>query len=235
MHVFDRIYVINLKSRPDRMRSAASELKRIGLAVDGERVKFFDAVRPEETGGFPSIGAHGCFRSHLGAIKLAARESASAFLILEDDIVFPADFNTAAEPVLSALAEQPWDIFYGGHEKVETGDDLLSRLAPEQAVLTAHCVGFKAAHTADLAAYLEAMLTRAPKSDEGGPMHVDGAYSWYRRARPHLQTFAASSPIASQRPSRSDITPRSLLDKTPVVKDLLELARQLRAKATLNR
>lgn len=54
--------------------------------------------------------------------------------------------------------------------------------------------------------YLEAMLKRPNGSPEGGPMHVDGAYSWFRRAHPGVAAYVCTPSVAQQRYSRSDIS-----------------------------
>ena len=230
--IFDRIYIINLASRRDRRQRVEGELKRIGAEVDGDRIRFFDAIRPEDAAGFPNIGAHGCFRSHLEVLKLARRESENAFLILEDDVCFPADFSALATPVLAAAAQQQWDVFYGGYRNIQSASPITTLVASDNTVETTHCIGFKTALAADLIDYLEAMRSRPPGSPEGGPMHVDGAYSWFRRARPDVLTLAASPAIAHQTASRSDITQRSALDRLPVIRDVVEAARELRRRIT---
>ncbi len=54
--------------------------------------------------------------------------------------------------------------------------------------------------------YLEAMLQRPKGSPDGGPMHVDGAYSWFRRAHPEVAAYVCTPSVAQQRSSRSDIS-----------------------------
>ena len=67
----DRVYVINLKSRPDRRSEILSELDRIGLREKSPILKLFDAIKPETADPFRSIGAKGCFLSHLGVLRHA--------------------------------------------------------------------------------------------------------------------------------------------------------------------
>ena len=63
-------FVINLPYRTDRRSEMQRELSRIGW-----NAQFFPAIRPASAGSFSSIGAHGCFLSHLAVLK-AARNSA---------------------------------------------------------------------------------------------------------------------------------------------------------------
>jgi glycosyl transferase family 25 len=59
-------------------------------------------------------------------------------------------------------------------------------------------------------------------------MHVDGAYSWFRRAHPQFLTVLASPELGHQRHSATDIHPLKWFDKTPVLKSLVALARKLK-------
>ena len=67
---FERIVVINLRERVDRRREMEAELRRAGIGAGDRRLQFFAGIRPADAGLFPSIGARGCFESHLGVIAL---------------------------------------------------------------------------------------------------------------------------------------------------------------------
>jgi len=89
--LMDAIYVINLPYRTDRRAEIDVQLARAGLSLSHPKVHLFEAVRPDEPGPFPSIGARGCFLSHLGVLKDAAMRGFDKVLVLEDD----ADFMRA--------------------------------------------------------------------------------------------------------------------------------------------
>lgn len=218
---FDRIYILNLPDRPDRRREMTVELRRIGVAIDDRRVTLFPAVRPDAAGDFPSIGAHGCFLSHLAMLRDARDGGANRILILEDDCDFAGGIDRLLPPALDILALLGFDIFYGGYDPdgnpggkgpVATPLTLADSAAP---VRTTHCIGFGRTAIEALVPYLEAMLGRPAGSVDGGPMHVDGAYSWFRKGRPDLTTWLASPQLAHQRPSRTDIAPPGPLDRLP--------------------
>lgn len=208
---FSRTMIINLPDRYDRRQEIEAELRQQGAAIDGERVSLFPAMRPETAGAFPSIGARGCFLSHLNLLKAARDSSVETLLLLEDDAHFGRSFQRFHRVVLDALATTEWDIFYAGHralaELVPTGP--VTRVPPDLSLLTAHAVGFRQPVIARAIPFLEAMLERPQGSPQGGPMHVDGAYNWMRRAHPAFRTFAATPQIITQRASQSDITPRT--------------------------
>jgi glycosyl transferase family 25 len=205
--LFDRIYVINLPERADRRREMAVELGRIGLRVDDPLVQFFPAVRPPDRGDFESIGARGCFLSHLGVLKDSVARGYGSILILEDDVDWtPAALAKGASA--EALRGSEWAFLHGGqgHDRA-AADGVISMvsLAPEQDFRLTHFIGLRGAIIGQLVVYLEAMLARPAGSPDGGPMHVDGAYSWFRRAHPEVAACVCAPSVARQRSSRSDI------------------------------
>lgn len=203
---FDLVVVINLDRRPDRLREMEAQLARIGAAF-GERVVRLAASAPADPGGFPSIGARGCFESHMRALRLAITRNARSVLILEDDCDFTDGFMAYLERMLD------FDLFYGGQYPDGTG---------------AHCIGF---HGTSIIAgahrRLSQMSRRRPGDPRGGPMHVDGAYHWIRRDM-SLLTVIANPPVAVQRASRSDIADLRWFDRMPGAKSLAGLARALK-------
>jgi glycosyl transferase, family 25 len=187
---FDRIYVLNLADRVDRRVEMAGELARIGTGYRDPRVRLFPAIRPDDPAGFPSIGARGCFLSHLALLREARDAGLEHILVLEDDCDFVRGIDARLPTVLDALDAERWAIFYGGYDldsspALRSGTELM--LAdPALPIRTTHMIGFGRAAIAGLVPFLEAMLDRPPGSAEGGPMHIDGAYGWFRRGRPDL-------------------------------------------------
>lgn len=218
---FDRLYILNLPSRADRRRDMAGELARIGTSLDDPRVRLFPASRPAEPGGFASSGAHGCFLGHLAILREARDLGCHAILILEDDCDFAAGIETLLPPALDMLDVLGFDLFYGGYDLPEGpgGGDLAATplmLADCTApVRTTHFLGLGRTAITALVPYLDTMLVRPPGSPEGGPMHVDGAYSWFRASRCDLSTWLARPLLGHQRPSPTDIAPSGALDRLP--------------------
>src|ERR1700761_392773 len=68
---FDGGYLINLPHRQDRLRSARRELDRVGWHLGETGVELYPAQTFDEPAGFPSIGARGCFDSHLQCLRRA--------------------------------------------------------------------------------------------------------------------------------------------------------------------
>lgn len=209
LDAFQRIYVINLASRTDRRREMEAQFQRIGLSLHAPGVELFEAVRPDDAGEFPSIGSRGCFLSHLGVLKKASASGLQRILIVEDDLNFSDDFLERIGPITKQLQSSDWSIFYGGYRLDEQGAlAFAGHLLPipaEEGVGTTHFLGIAGEAIELLVAYLEAQLQRPSGDPRGGPMHVDGSYTWFRRAHPHLVTLLAVPELGHQRASRTDI------------------------------
>lgn len=223
LDTFDRIYIINLPNRADRRTEVTQQFADIGLTIDGERVRFFEATRLDEKGPFPSLGAHGCFMSHLHVLEDAVASGLGSILICEDDLDFAEGLTRRDLSWAPTLQAGGWDLFYGGYERLsdevtQAVEQGLSVVPPQNGVQTAHCLGMKAPAIADCTTYLRAMLARPAGSPEGGPMHVDGAYSWFRKDHPQYTTVITVPAIGLQRASRSDIADLAWYDKIAVLR-----------------
>jgi glycosyl transferase family 25 len=230
--LFDMIFVINLPSRADRRREMAQQLARIGLHFDHPRVSLFSAVRPEDPGGFESIGARGCFLSHLEILRTAHHSGFERILIFEDDLNFEPDFDKRIDAVLGTLARSPWSIFYGGYETdrrlVAPAGSPLSVVPTDWPIGTTYFVGIQSSDFGEIVSFIGALLARPPGDPQGGPMHVDGAYSWYRRANPHRITLAAVPRLGRQRSSRTDVHELRWYDKAPFIRESIAGLRRVK-------
>ena len=229
---FARIFIINLPSRKDRQTEIAAQLKAIRLSLTDAGVELFPAVRPEAAEGFPSIGARGCFMSHLGVLRSAQALGLQRVAIFEDDLDFVGDFNARIQPIVKRLECIDWSIFYGGYDVAHAprGECLgeLVEAEPDELVGTTHFVVFQGEAIAAAVQYLEKILARPAGDPDGGPMHVDGAYNWFRRANPHFKTLLASPELGFQRASRTDIHDLRWYDATPVVREFVAGLRSLK-------
>lgn len=218
---FESIYVINLRSRGDRRREMAEQLAAVGLSFDSPQVRLFEAVRPDDAGAFPSVGARGCFMSHLGVLRDAVGKT--NVLILEDDLDF-------AEGIVAPRIPMGWGMFYGGARHAIAPAGLLTLTAPEDVIGCSHFLAISGAVIPRLVTYLEALLSRPAGDPAGGPMHVDGAYARFRADNPDVQTYLATPELGFQRPSRTDIHALRWYDSTPLLRQLVNLARRVRAR-----
>jgi hypothetical protein len=224
---FERIVVINLPERIDRRREMEAELRRAGIATDDPRVQFFAAIRPADAGLFPSIGARGCFESHHAVIKSALADRVDSVLVLEDDLALHPAACIAQPGLVRRLARRDWDFAYPGHtQSLGQDDGAIGWLETRRPLVCAHFYGLHRRVLADLRDYLEDCRNRPPGHPDGGPMHVDGAYSMFRERNPGVVTLIASTSLGGQRSSRSDITHNRWFDRQPGVRLLAGLARK---------
>ena len=211
---FDRICIINLPERADRRREVTRELARLDVAVDGERVRFIAGIRPDGPGDFPSIGARGCYLSHLKTLKQAQADGVQRLLVLEDDVMFTPAMREAA-PLAEAIRGEGWQLAYPGHVQPPLPGPLRWERT-DAPLVCAHCYAVQGSALPLIVDYLEACLARPAGHPDGGAMHFDGALTMLRQARPDLVTLLASRSLAGQRSSRSDIIGPSWIDRLPM-------------------
>ena len=233
LQAFTRIVVINLHERSDRRREIDGELRRAGLSLVHPRVELFAATRPDQAAGFPSIGAHGAFLSHLGVMERMVDQGWETALVLEDDMAFAPGFAARLPALVRALNARDWHLVYGHPgdmpERTPPADaDGLIALPPDLGLIQLHFLGITRSLAQSVAPELRAMLARPEGSPLGGPMHVDGALNWIRKQRPALIALAIDPQIAQQRASRSDIAPPRWYDRLPLLRRVTARLRKLR-------
>jgi glycosyl transferase, family 25 len=218
------IFVINLAHRLDRRCEMVTELARVGW----REVDFFQAIRPDDRGEFDSIGARGCFLSHLEVLRLARMRGLDQLILLEDDVNFVNNFPTRWSAVLACLEQRDWSIFYGGHVLGGAGGPLLY-IDPTTSVRCAHFMMIRKSAIDLLVRGLETILSRPKGHPLGGPMHVDGAYSTIRLQNPELNTYGAFPVLGYQRASRTDIADQKWFDKIRAFDPAVRMARNIKS------
>ncbi|MEN8837307.1 MAG: glycosyltransferase family 25 protein [Celeribacter marinus] len=204
----DAVYVINLDSRPDRLRAMEAELARIGLSFASANVIRHAAYRPQSQGSFPSHGARGCFISHLTALKAAHGAGHKQVLILEDDALITRRLCRDGATLSAQLNAADWGMCYLGFRLMSESTSSIQGwcdVSPETDITCAHAIVWRRGAIARAIPYLDAMLGREAGDLLGGPMHVDGAYNWLRRAHPDLIASRSAKQLVTQRASDSDI------------------------------
>jgi glycosyl transferase family 25 len=211
-------YVINLEHRRDRKTEMEDQLRRVGW-----QATFFSAVQPDSEAGFPSIGARGCYLSHLAVLRHGLPYNAH-ILIMEDDLNFVPGFSRIWNPTFDGLEQTDWSIWYPGHILGihKTG---LQIIDPNLGLRCAHFILFNRSAVKKVIDGLEAILGRPPGHPCGGPMHVDGAYSTIRAQNPDLKTFVFSPSLGFQRSSRSDIANVKFYDRISLLRPIVSKLR----------
>ena len=217
-------FVINLEHRVDRRVEMKRQLSRIGWDA-----VFFPAIRPTSAADFPSVGARGCFLSHLAVLKEAGRLRVRQLVILEDDVNFITDFSERWPPAIGALESREWSIFYPGHV-IDKQMEGLSLISPSAGVQCAHFMVINDRAIPHLVEGLETILARPAGHPLGGPMHVDGAYSTIRAERRTLITYAHFPVLGYQRPSRTDIGNLKWFDRIGALLPAMNIVRKLKTR-----
>lgn len=237
INYFQQIYIINLIHREDRRDEMIVQLKEIGLSFQSSNVKLFPAVRPESAEGFSSIGARGCFLSHLSVLHDAFSNGFERILIFEDDLNFSKNFIKYIDKVIVRLKLEDWSIFYGGYfiinNKLKKNNDLICRASPSDVIQTTHFVGFQNQTIHQMIVFLEDLLSKAPGDKDGGPMHVDGAYNWFRKKYSEKLTIIAVPELGYQRSSKTDIHQLSWFDRLFGVRNIMKWLRIVINKAKI--
>lgn len=103
--IFDKIYVINLDERTDRMEAFDKQAKELGIIYER-----WPAIKGEK-GVLPRKEA--CKKSHRTAIKKAMDLGVQRVFVFEDDAAFVDDFNNKLKHFYSEIPEN-WDMLYLG-------------------------------------------------------------------------------------------------------------------------
>ncbi len=113
LNVFDRIYLINLEKRKDRLDKWLNENDFIisGL-TNFEIVKAIDGKElPENEFWLANMGALGCLESHLNILKDVMEKGYQKVLIFEDDFKFDDNFEEIFKKGWDSLPSD-WDMLY---------------------------------------------------------------------------------------------------------------------------
>lgn len=115
-NAFDRVVVINLSRRPDRLERFSSRLEGIWPFAAPQRFEAIDgSTIPLPPTWKKGPGAWGCLQSHRAVLDSAIADNVSSLLILEDDAYPTADLAHQAELFLSRVPND-WNCLMLGAE-----------------------------------------------------------------------------------------------------------------------
>jgi len=106
---FDRVIVINVERRSDRLQDFDAESKKIGFEYEVHK-----ALDGQHLGMSPIVAGR---LSHIEVLRKIKPDE--MVLICEDDAIFDDEFSTKLDTHMAKLPEN-WDIFYLGAIKNQT-------------------------------------------------------------------------------------------------------------------
>jgi len=148
---------------------------------------------------------------------------------MEDDLDISLAFARDQANLVSQLTETEWHFCYFGHSlesESPVNDDNATLRQYDGPIMLNHFYAVNGSILDRAISFFEAILTRPEGHPEGGPMHVDGAYSMFRQLNPNVTTLVAWPNLGRQRSSRSDIYPNQWFDRWPGVRELVSQVRK---------
>jgi glycosyl transferase family 25 len=121
MDRIEKIYIINLKHRTDRLQHILEELERINIHKD--KVEIIEAVYE------PKFGALGCSKSHLLTLEKFISSNYKNCLILEDDFTFTKDRKYIDEKLNYVMDNLNWDVILLAGNILKIEEDIKNNIA----------------------------------------------------------------------------------------------------------
>jgi GR25 family glycosyltransferase involved in LPS biosynthesis len=226
---FDRLEIIHLPEREDRLQALTSELSGLGIDIHSSRVRIPDPPMPEASNGFRSRGVYGNFLSHLEIIEGAYRDGLDTVWVLEDDAIFSRKFQKLQATIAGHLQDNEWDLCFIGHSVWKSLPDsptgLLRFSGP---FVWAHSYAVHRRIMPRLIAYFRDSMERDAAHPEGGKLYIDAALFLFRQLNPDV-ICVVSSPCASiQKGSQSSLSSGPWYQKYAAARILSNLFRGLR-------
>lgn len=178
--IFDRIVVLNLDKRTDRLEHFDKQAKELGFTY--ERFSAYEADPPK------FIARDACKKGHQEIIKKAIDDEVNNLLIFEDDALFVEDFNAKLSVVYDRIPKG-WDMFYLGawHHVFKQYDDGVVKMMDS---FSAHAYGISRKY-----------LHNAYRST----FHAWPIDMALAAQHPHIQAYCAKPALVGQMPGYSDI------------------------------
>lgn len=127
----DKVYIINLDRRPDRMNKMKNLMKKYNIsyerfpAIDGNREDIKNEWKKLQNTIIQTPNALGCLMSHLAIIKDAKKNNYNKILIFEDDLLFHKNFNGALNKI--KYLPKDWKLLYLGASQISVHIDNIKK------------------------------------------------------------------------------------------------------------
>ena len=141
---FERVYVINLKRRPDRRRRLEQLMKDTKWpfkkpiwfdAVDGSKV-------PPGNGFISGGGAWGCRQSWSRILEECLNEEVKSVLVLEDDAVWRDDFASQVKGFFDRVPSD-WECVFLGGQNMATPRIIVDGVGRSKNTQRTHAIGLR--------------------------------------------------------------------------------------------
>lgn len=189
---FDKIYVINLDYRKDRLAQVMDEFSKVGIK---DRVERHSGLTAHRFGDPKKDACYGNHLAHSICIHNANIEDANNVLIFEDDVQF---LSNAIEVLSGTIQQIPkdWDMLYLGVNIEKPAYQISRNLAKLTFAYSTHAYAVNLRYSS----VKDDLLSINTDPDV---VHNDVEYS--NKIIPNYNCYSCVPIIAIQRPSYSDI------------------------------
>lgn len=130
---FDKVFLINLPERTDRLKEATDELGRYNIQFER-----FEATSDQN-------GAYGLYKTMMALFKMCVEIEYYNILVFEDDIKFLLDVKETNKIMNDAFKQMDiiWDLLYLGiNHPIPFGNKISKNILRVERGLSTHAVGY---------------------------------------------------------------------------------------------
>ena len=141
--MFDKVFVISLDFRTDRLTSFLNQAKVFFPNIEVFQAIHGDTCQPPDI-WCAGAGAWGCMRSHHAILEQCLNTGVSSYLVFEDDAKFAPDFAKNLEVFVNAVPEDWQQVYLGGqlvHERTHPPIKISEQIYRPYNVNRTHCFG----------------------------------------------------------------------------------------------